>query len=271
MLLIKSYLSSVNSNTIHLQFDLFIINLFFLFTLIDRSIINTGLLKWFISFARINLDLLRDLVIQLLFVSFHFQYTYILRLISKLIRESIDRLKIWNDIFSKVNISIDDRESFKAMRKSNYIEKVRSVFNAVIYSSLFPRYFTDDVYRRHCPYYPRARILLRHLTHFSLPIVQNREREREREREAIPSVQAFSTKCFLNYSLWNCMLYSIEEEKKKKKNLFLHELIISAVKYFTVYFIEKSFRKCSTIVWYFSETSLSIFILNRFFWKIKDK
>lgn len=71
----------------------------FLFTLIDRSIINTGLLKWFISFARINLDLLRDLVIQLLFVSFHFQYTYILRLISKLIRESIDRSKIWNDIF----------------------------------------------------------------------------------------------------------------------------------------------------------------------------
>lgn len=76
VLLIKSYLSSVNSNTIHLQFDLFIINLFFLFTLIDRSIINTGLLKWFISFARINLDLLRDLVIQLLFVSFHFQYIY---------------------------------------------------------------------------------------------------------------------------------------------------------------------------------------------------
>lgn len=47
------------------------------------------------------------------------------------------------------------------------------------------------------------------------------------------------------------MLYSIEGEKKKKKNLFLRELIISAVKYFTVYFIEKSFRKCSTIVWYF--------------------
>lgn len=56
------------------------------------------------------------------------------------------------------------------------------------------------------------------------------EREKEREGEAIPSVRAFPRNVFLiiHYEIV-CYI------RLKEKRLFLHELIISAVKYFTVY------------------------------------
>lgn len=70
------------------------------FSYLSFNRISIVLLNWLIKliyfFTRINLlNLLIDIVIQLLYVSSYFQYTYILQLISKL-RESIDQCLVEN-------------------------------------------------------------------------------------------------------------------------------------------------------------------------------
>lgn len=70
------------------------------FSYLSFNRISIVLLNWLIKliyfFTRINLlNLVIDIVIQLLYVSSYFQYTYILHLISKL-RESIDQCLVEN-------------------------------------------------------------------------------------------------------------------------------------------------------------------------------
>lgn len=89
----------LSTQILSISFDLFIIALTS-FSYLSFNRISIVLLNWLIKliyfFTRINLlNLVIDIVIQLLYVSSYFQYTYILQLISKL-RESIDQCLVEN-------------------------------------------------------------------------------------------------------------------------------------------------------------------------------
>lgn len=127
----------LSTQILSISFDLFIIALTS-FSYLSFNRISIVLLNWLIKliyfFTRINLlNLLIDIVIQLLYVSSYFQYTYILQLISKL-RESIDQCLVENinRYFRGRKIDLSIYWLYRGWlivvqsdtMRSNYIEKV---------------------------------------------------------------------------------------------------------------------------------------------------